>query len=253
MQTHAPEEKNQKGDELIVSIDALRFGEDGLIPAVIQEDATGEVLMVGYMNREALARTLDTGLTWFYSRSRKRLWQKGESSGHVQRIKSIRADCDQDTLLVRVTQEGAGACHEGYVSCFHYLLEEAEETGAAGGRPERAFDPESIYGRAALFGIVEELYGVVQARKARPVEGSYTSYLFAEGIDKILKKVGEESAEVLIAGKGNDRAGLVAESADLLYHLVVLFAEAGIDPKEVASELAKRRGGGGSEDAAPGK
>ncbi len=230
-------------EKRVFAADELAFGPDGLIPAIVQDAASGEVLMVGYMNRESLEKTLETGLTWFYSRSRGRLWQKGETSGHVQRVQEILTDCDQDALLVRVVQEGAGACHEGYRSCFHYGVAGAEPEKLAG----RAFEP------AAAYGVLGEVYEVIRSRKERPAEGSYTSYLFASGIDKILKKVGEESAEVLISGKGADRAALVAESADLLYHLLVLWVEAGISPADVWAELGRRRGGGGSEDKAPGK
>lgn len=230
-------------EKQVYSADELSYGPDGLIPAIVQDATSGEVLMVGYMNRESLEKTLETGLTWFYSRSRQRLWQKGESSGHVQRVQEIRTDCDQDALLVRVVQEGAGACHEGYHSCFHY--------GVAGAEPKamavKTFEPESVYG------VLGEVYEVIRSRKERPAEGSYTSYLFSSGLDKILKKIGEESAEVLISGKGEDRPALVAESADLLYHLLVLWVEAGISPSDIWAELGKRRGGGGSEDTAPGK
>lgn len=230
-------------EKQVNSVDELSFGPDGLIPAIVQDGTSGEVLMVGYMNRESLEKTLETGLTWFYSRSRQRLWQKGESSGHVQRVLEVWTDCDRDALLVRVVQEGAGACHEGYRSCFHY--------GVAGAEPEavpaKAFEPGAVYG------VLGEVYEVIRSRKERPAAGSYTSYLFSSGIDKILKKIGEESAEVIISGKGKDRPALIAESADLLYHLLVLWVEAGVAPGDVWAELGKRRGGGGSEDKAPGK
>ncbi len=236
----------------------VRFDERGLVPAVVQEASTGEVLMVAYMNRESLAKTLATGYTWFYSRSRDRLWQKGESSGHVQRVVEVRTDCDQDTILVKVEQVGPGACHEGYMSCFHYRVgrvapDGEEDDGATEADVHPTFDPTRVYGQESASGTLELLYDVIASRKARPVEGSYTTYLFNSGVDKILKKVGEESTEVIIAGKGGDTEGLVMESADLLYHLLVLFVEAGLRPDDVWSELAKRRGGGGSEDAPPGK
>lgn len=236
-------------------LDDVRFDENGLVPAVVQEAESGQVLMVAYMNRESLARTLETGYTWFYSRSRGRLWQKGERSGHVQRVREILADCDQDALLIRVDQEGPGACHEGYKSCFHYPV--AAKEGAGGGdevSEPRTFDPERVYGSAGGGeGILTHLYQVIASRKESPVEGSYTSYLFRSGVDKILKKIGEESAEVIIAGKGGDRDGLVMESADLLYHLLVLLVEEGVELDALLAELARRRGGGGSEDAPPGK
>ena len=237
----------------LMRLDDVRFDENGLVPAVVQEAESGQVLMVAYMNRESLARTLETGYTWFYSRSRRRLWQKGESSGHVQRVREILTDCDQDALLIRVDQEGPGACHEGYKSCFHYPVSTGERASREQAGPARTFDPERVYGAAGGEGILKHLYQVVASRKERPVEGSYTSYLFRSGVDKILKKIGEESAEVIIAGKGGDREGLVMESADLLYHLLVLLVEEGVELEALLAELARRRGGGGSEDAPPGK
>lgn len=243
---------------MVKSAGDVAFDDAGLVPAVIQEHGTGEVLMVAYMNRESLERTLETGYTWFYSRSRRRLWQKGETSGHVQRVKKVTADCDLDTLLIEVEQVGPGACHEGYKSCFHHeIAREAEGPVGAGvgrgsgedGDPQRVFDPRKVYGDP----VVQELYGVIEGRKRTPKKGSYTSYLFEKGLDKILKKVGEESTEVLIAAKNGDRAEFVAETADLIYHLLVAMVEVGVHPDEVWAELAKRRGGGGSEDAPPGK
>lgn len=222
-------------------IERIRFDEKGLVPAVVQESRTGEVLMVAYMNREALERTLETGLTWFYSRSRQKLWQKGETSGNVQRVKRVVADCDFDTLLVEVEQAGTGACHTGERTCFHNVVRSGDtstEPGAGHGtRPD----------------LIDELYSVILGRKHNPVAGSYTSYLFEQGIDKILKKVGEETTEVLIAAKNQDPREFVAESADLIYHLLVAMAELGIEPGAVWAELGKRRGGGGSEDTPPGK
>lgn len=228
------------------AIDELRYNEQGLIPAVIQEDATGEVLMVGYMNRESLARTLDTGLTWFYSRSRRRLWQKGEESGHIQRVREILTDCDQDTLLIRVEQVGPGACHTGYRSCFHagVTANANSERQGESEMPERTFDPDGVYGEQDAAGILEEVYQVILDRKSNPKEGSYTTYLFNEGINKILKKVGEESAEVIIAAKDPEDDPLIYEAADLLYHLLVLLVERGIDPGAVMRELGKRRAKG---------
>ena len=261
---------------IVKSAGDIAYDSAGLVPAVIQEHGTGQVLMVGYMNRESLERTLETGYTWFYSRSRRRLWQKGETSGHVQRVKKVMADCDLDTLLIEVEQVGPGACHQGYKSCFYHEVareaagetsENAAQASSAGpgtpeasGRssaeapdsgavPQRTFDPRKVYGDP----IIRELYGVIEGRKKNPVEGSYTSYLFEKGLDKILKKVGEENTEVLIAAKNGDRDEFLAESADLIYHLLVAMVEAGVDPDDVWSELGKRRGGGGSEDTPPGK
>lgn len=222
-----------------IDIDALRFDSQGLIPAIVQEHSTGEVLMVAYMNRASLEKTLETGLTWFYSRSRRRLWQKGEESGHIQRVHGIQADCDGDALLIQVTQEGPGACHTGHRTCFHKELVGA--SSAEGEQLEKAFDPAKAYGRGAGTDILAELYGVIAARKANPQEGSYTTYLFTEGINKILKKVGEEAAEVIIAAKDPEDDPLIYEAADLLYHLLVLLAERNIDPDAVFAELRRRR------------
>ena len=180
-----------------IDVDALRFDAQGLIPAVVQERSTGEVLMVAYMNRESLEKTLATGFTWFYSRSRGRLWQKGEQSGHVQKVHSVSVDCDGDALLVQVTQEGPGACHTGHRTCFYRDVYAASKAGGADGSgPEKAFDPEKVYSRD----------GPASWRTARPLsnqspskEGSYNPS-FNEGINKILKKVGE-AAEVIIAAK----------------------------------------------------
>lgn len=226
-----------------VDIEALRFDGQGLIPAVVQEHTTGEVLMVAYMNRESLEKTLATGLTWFYSRSRGRLWQKGEESGHVQRVQAIRTDCDGDALLVEVIQEGPGACHTGHRTCFHKDLNGAPQTGdlTEDKRSEKTFDPETVYGQRETAAILTELYNVVAERKTNPQEGSYTTYLFTEGINKILKKVGEESAEVIIAAKDPEDEPLIYEAADLLYHLLVLLAERNIAPEAVFAELRKRR------------
>lgn len=226
------------------SIDELRYDDRGLIPAVIQESSTGSVLMVGYMNPESLQKTLETGLTWFYSRSRQRLWQKGEQSGHVQKVEEILTDCDQDTLLIKVEQVGPGACHEGYRSCFHYSVKSDGKLSERQGEKSMAkqvFDPDKVYGRSNAAGILEEVYSVITERKAHPQEGSYTTYLFTEGINKILKKVGEESAEVIIAAKDPEDEPLIYEAADLIYHLLVLLAEREIKPEQVLAELKRRR------------
>lgn len=233
-----------------INIDALRFDERGLIPTVVQEHATGEVLMVAFMNRESIEKTLSTGYTWFYSRSRQRLWKKGEQSGHVQKVHRILADCDGDTLLIHVTQHGPGACHTGHRTCFYQHLSGGAEETERPGETEMAgkgFDPETVYGKGRAADILEELYEVIAERKQNPKEGSYTTYLFTEGINKILKKVGEESAEVIIAAKDPDDEPLIYEAADLLYHLLVLLAERNIRPEAVLEELSDRRGGGQSQ------
>jgi phosphoribosyl-ATP pyrophosphohydrolase/phosphoribosyl-AMP cyclohydrolase len=194
----------------------LKFDENGLIPAIVQDRWSKEVLTLAYMNRESLEISIQEGRTCFYSRSRKALWRKGETSGNVQRIASIRADCDGDALVIEVDKEGP-ACHTGAESCFFNTVHEIEP-------------PFSL---AAL-------YHLIEGRKATPQPGSYTSYLFEKGADKILKKVGEECAEVLIAGKGGDKAETVFEISDLAYHLLVLMAEMDIAPKDILSQLASR-------------
>lgn len=214
----------------------LKFGVNGLIPVIVQE-TDDTVLMIAYMNREALQRTIDTGEAWYWSRSRQQLWHKGETSGHRQIVKSIVADCDGDALLLKVEQQGPGACHEGFKSCFHYEL---NRDGAAVTIGEPTFDPEKVYG-AKGEDVFEELYDIVAERRDMPEEGSYTAYLFREGLDKILKKVGEESAEVIIAAKNDTRQPLLEETADLIYHLTVLMAERGITPKQVFRVLHERR------------
>lgn len=197
---------------------ALKFDENGLIPAIVQDFYTNEVLTLAYMNSESLAISIAERRTCFYSRSRKKLWRKGEESGNIQHIVSITADCDEDALVVRVIKEGP-ACHTGAESCFHhavYVDDTVERFSYQG------------------------LYELLQGRKDNPQEGSYTSYLFEKGMDKILKKVGEESTEVIIAAKDNDRAETVYEVADLCYHIMVMLVEAGISLDEISAELGRR-------------
>jgi phosphoribosyl-ATP pyrophosphohydrolase/phosphoribosyl-AMP cyclohydrolase len=228
----------------MVDMGELKFRASGLIPAIIQDAENGEVLMLAYMNREALEKTLQTGRTWFWSRSRQQLWEKGKTSGHYQVIKSITADCDYDALLIKVEQLGPGACHEGYRSCFHNPVEFDGEGGPAAAAEEEeqepAFDAEEVYGRRSSR-ILDELYKVVQDRRVNPVEGSYTNYLLTEGLDKILKKIGEEAAEVIIAAKNPGTEELIYELADLYYHTIVLMAAKGAEPGDVFSELKSRR------------
>ena len=214
----------------------LRFDANGLISAIAQDAEDGQVLMLAYMNAEALSRTQETGLAHYYSRSRGRLWRKGEESGHVQRVRAILYDCDEDALLLKVEQEVA-ACHTGHRSCFYRAL-----PGAPAGETEEAgrrFDPATVY---AGLGILLEVYGVIQDRRSRRPEGSYVASLFAKGTDQILKKVAEESAEVLLAAKSGDREQLVYETADLWFHSLVLLAGQDIRPEEVAREMARRFG-----------
>lgn len=205
-----------------MNIDEVKFDAHGLITAVVQDYYSKEVLTVAYMNRESLEISLREGRTCFWSRSRKELWRKGETSGNVQKIVNITADCDADALCVEVIKSGP-ACHLGTESCFTNTLYQSEE--------HNAFS-------------VNALYELIEGRKASPVEGSYTSYLFAKGLDKILKKVGEECTEVIIGAKSDEASGkneeAVYELADLYYHALVLMVQQGIAPSTVLDELAKR-------------
>jgi len=210
----------------MIEIDRLTFDERGLIPAVVQDVTTDEVLMLAYMNEESLERTIATGETHFWSRSRNQLWRKGETSGNSQAIEEIRFDCDADALLVRVRQRGV-ACHTGKRSCFHRTLVDPRE-------PEAGV-------RCASAAILDELFTVIRDRKENPHPDSYTAKLFATGVERILKKVGEEAAEVIIAAMGGDPDEIVYESADLLYHLLVLLASCAIEPAAVYAEIGRRR------------
>ena len=211
----------------------LKFDAHGLIPAIIQDAGSGQVLMMAYMNQEALDRTIATGRTWFYSRSRQSLWMKGETSGNIQTVKDIRYDCDQDTLLVLVEQTGA-ACHTGHYSCFYRSLEGQEL------EPAR-FDASCVYQAKEGPAILLELMDVIRQRQKDRPKGSYTTYLFDKGLDKILKKVGEETAEVIIAAKNPDNSELIYEASDLIYHLLVLLVEKGVDITDIFGELRSRR------------
>ena len=203
----------------MIDIDELKFDDKGLIPAILVDDDTGDVLMMAYMNRESLNISIERKLACFWSRSRKELWLKGETSGNYQHIREIVADCDRDTLLVYVKPDGP-ACHLGNDSCFVDDVMPREE------KPHEKF---------TVCGLME----LIKGRKSENVEGSYTSYLFEKGLDKILKKIGEESSEVIIAAK-NDRKEAVYEISDLVYHLLVLMAEMNIDIKDIIKELASR-------------
>ncbi len=198
-------------------LDKLKFDEKGLIPAIVVDDESGRVLTLAYMNRESLEISLEKGLTCFFSRSRQELWLKGETSGNYQHIVSITADCDYDALEVRVKKDGP-ACHTGAESCFHNLI-----SGEKGEKFQ-----------------LEGLYDLLLGRKANLPEGSYTTYLFQKGIDKILKKVGEECTEVIIAGKADDKAETVYEIADLAYHVMVLMVQMGISVEDIRTELGCR-------------
>ena len=203
----------------------VAWGPDGLVPVVVADALTGAVLTLAYANREALDRTLATGSTWLWSRSRGALWNKGETSGNTQRVVSVSIDCDGDALLYRVVPDGP-ACHTGAPSCF--------STTIALDGAERAPDG------AAFAAAIAALARTIADRKRTPVEGSYTAKLFAGGVDRIGKKIGEEATEVVIAAKNDDRAELVWETADLLYHALVLLAERGVSLDDVGAELSRR-------------
>ena len=202
----------------MVDINALKFDEKGLIPAIIVDSITKKVLTLAYMNEESLKITMEKGLTCFFSRSRQELWLKGETSGNYQHVVSITADCDGDALVVVVEPDGP-ACHTGEKSCFFNEVYESDTLS-----------------EFSLEGLVK----LIEGRKKEKVEGSYTTYLFEKGLDKILKKVGEESTEVIIAAKADDKKETVYEIADLTYHLLVLMIEMGISLEDVHRELASR-------------
>lgn len=198
----------------------MKFNEKGLIPVITQDFATNEVLMLAYMNDEALKQTLETGYMVYFSRSRNKLWKKGETSGNVQKLKILKYDCDKDTLLAQVEQTGV-ACHTGNKTCFN---DEIFSTG-----------------EKSKSGVISELFNVISDRKVNPKDGSYTTYLFEKGLDKILKKVGEESAETIIAAKNKDKKEVAYEAADLIYHLLVLLCEMEMTPDDISKELNSRR------------
>ena len=202
----------------MLSIDQLKFDEKGLIPAVVVDATTKKVLTVAYMNKESLQISMEKGLTCFWSRSRQELWLKGETSGNYQHIVSITADCDGDALVVMVEKDGP-ACHTGSDSCFINPVYQSEEL--------REFS-------------LQGLYDMLVGRNQQRPEGSYTTYLFEKGIDKILKKVGEECTEVIIAGKADDKAETIYEIADLAYHVMVLMVQMGISVEDIRKELASR-------------
>jgi phosphoribosyl-ATP pyrophosphohydrolase/phosphoribosyl-AMP cyclohydrolase len=204
----------------------ITFDDRGLVPVVAQDAGTGEVLMLAWANADALRRTRETGRAHYWSRSRAALWIKGETSGHTQEVVDVRVDCDADAVLYRVRQTGP-ACHTGERSCFHRVIEGVD------GETAEAPDPRHMLSR---------LEAIIAERERDRPEGSYTTYLFAQGIDKILKKVGEEVAETIIAAKNGDNAELRSEAADLIFHLMVLWRARGLDADEVWSELERRFG-----------
>jgi phosphoribosyl-AMP cyclohydrolase / phosphoribosyl-ATP pyrophosphohydrolase len=201
-----------------LDIKSLKFDERGLIPAIVQDAQTREVLTLAYMSEESLVRTIETGQTWFWSRSRNELWHKGETSGNTQTVVALHSDCDNDAIVVLVNPAGP-ACHTGARSCFDSTAAD-EDLGL----------------------LLNKLYELIQSRERERPEGSYTTYLFNNGLDKILKKVGEESAETIIAAKNEDRTRLTAEAADLVYHLLVLLVARGVSLDEIRAELSSRRG-----------
>ncbi len=201
-----------------MDMDRIKFDEKGLIPAIVQDYYTKEVLTVAYMNREALEITMKEGSTCFWSRSRQELWRKGETSGNTQKVVTITSDCDKDALVIEVIKKGP-ACHTGAESCFFNL--------------EYVGEGQTPFSYKAL-------YDMIEGRKSEPKEGSYTTYLFEKGMDKILKKVGEESTEVIIAGAKNDKEETIYEIADLAYHIMVMMVEQGITLEDVTAELSKR-------------
>ncbi|MEE6449070.1 bifunctional phosphoribosyl-AMP cyclohydrolase/phosphoribosyl-ATP diphosphatase HisIE [Gottfriedia acidiceleris] len=206
-------------------IEKIRFNEQGLVPAIVQDINTKEVLMLAYMNNESIKLTIDTGYATFYSRSRKSIWKKGETSGNLQYVKSISYDCDQDAILLQVEQVGV-ACHTGSYSCFSEKLTLMQE--------KNIVQNESL-------SYLQNLYETIQDRKKNPIEGSYTTYLFNQGIDKILKKVGEETSEVIIGAKNEGTEELIYEISDLVYHTIVLMVEKGIKLEEINNCLINRK------------
>ena len=202
----------------MINIDEIKFNKDGLVPAIVVDADGGAVLMLAYMNRESLRISIDEGRTCFWSRSRNELWRKGETSGNVQHIVGVKADCDLDALLVTVRKQGP-ACHTGADSCFFG----------------------EMFGEGAEPFTLKTLFSVIEDRKENRKPGSYTTYLFDKGVDKILKKFGEESTEVIIAGKAGEKAEAIYELADLTYHAMVLMAEMGITPDDIIKELSSRR------------
>ena len=200
-------------------IDTVSFDENGLVPAIVQDDSTGAVLMLAYMNKESLLKTMETKETWFFSRKRKELWNKGATSGNRQIVKRLLVDCDEDAVLVQVEQQGP-ACHTGQSTCFFRTAFEEEQSSKQ---------------------VVHEVIADIKNRRNNPVEGSYTSYLFKEGIDKILKKIGEETSEVIIGAKNDDKNELTSELADLTYHTLVLMEHSNVSLIDVKNELKKRR------------
>ncbi|MBE9045737.1 bifunctional phosphoribosyl-AMP cyclohydrolase/phosphoribosyl-ATP diphosphatase HisIE [Pleurocapsales cyanobacterium LEGE 10410] len=211
-----------KTDNLAIPLDKIRYNDQGLVPAIAQDYLDGTVLMMAWMNRESLAKTIETHEAWYWSRSRQELWHKGATSGHIQKVRGLRYDCDSDALLITIEQVGDIACHTGERSCFHLTSDHTKAAPPAD--------------------TLSEVYRVVRDRLAHPTESSYTCKLFAGGDNKILKKIGEESAEVVMACKDDDRQAIASEVADLLYHTLVALAYHQVDIRDVYRQLQSRRG-----------
>jgi phosphoribosyl-AMP cyclohydrolase / phosphoribosyl-ATP pyrophosphohydrolase len=211
-----------------MNMDSLKFDEKGLIPAIVQDASSKEVLTLAYMNLDSIKKTIETKKTWFYSRSRQELWHKGATSGNTQKVIGIKFDCDKDALVVLVEPAGP-ACHNGTISCFNESLFNRE--------------PETLHNNMKDYQILLELEQIIRQRETERPEGAYTTYLFENGVDKILKKVGEEASEVIIAAKNRDKEELKWEAADLIYHLLVLLQEQKLPFNEVLSVLNKRKDG----------
>ncbi|MCC0708627.1 MULTISPECIES: bifunctional phosphoribosyl-AMP cyclohydrolase/phosphoribosyl-ATP diphosphatase HisIE [unclassified Clostridioides] len=212
---------SEKFEEFIKNV---KFDDKGLVPAVVQDIISKDVLMLAYMNEESIKKTLKDKIACYFSRSRQELWVKGETSGNIQKVVKISYDCDVDTILLLVEQTGV-ACHTGNYSCFYRDL----------------FDDTDKIDFEVQKNTLKELYDLINERKNNPIEGSYTNYLFDKGLDKILKKVGEESSEVIIASKNEDKSELIYEISDLVYHTLVLMIEKGVEIDEIKKELIKRR------------
>lgn len=227
-----------------VDVSSIQYDANGLVPAIVQDAVSKDVLMLAYMNRESLERTLQTKQTWFWSRSRQELWNKGATSGHVQHVREIRYDCDGDTLLVLVEPQGP-ACHTGQYSCFYRSLNEGQsdqvntEDGSIS-QMDGSLESQVEHRQQDRFAILSKLESVIASREAERPEGAYTTYLFEKGIDKILKKVGEETAEVIIGAKNRDNDELRYETSDLIFHLMVLLREAKLPLDDVMAELERR-------------
>lgn len=201
-----------------INIPNLKYDENGLVPAIVQDGTSGKVLMLAYMNEDALKKTIETKETWFYSRSRKALWNKGETSGNKQSVQQIAYDCDSDALLITVHPKGP-ACHTGEVSCFYNPIYKKQDN---------------------VREVIHDIVQIIENRKENPMDGSYTTYLFQEGIDKVLKKVGEETSEVIIGAKNSDKDEIKWEIADLIYHTLVLMNMTNVSIDDIKSELYKR-------------